>query len=622
MKKFCSRSVSLGGAFVALLICQWGCSSQMREEMDSPDEPGKGDVKEETSLSLLDGYNKVLQIGRQKCVEAIDPKQPVYNVGNFSEEQTIQFISTKADLTRNFNLKLDNLEASIGTVGVGAKFDLVNNYKKNDTSNYLLITTKKNYRVDMLDNRNLRLTGNGVRLLEDFETSTYLSKCGTHYISGVEYEAAFYLLIRISASSLDKTNKVAAGLSAKGISFEPVTLSADISGGLENLVSDTEISTQLYTAAEGFIVPTDLLKAFQKTFDEDTFNALANIGEKMKLSIENDLCQDTGREGVVCSDGLAAQGYFANVTQRKAKPSGFFFKDYSTLSNAPVFKEEINPYFQMNQKMELINKYLTTYQTLADKIEAVYWEELLPVLETATPFNYSIYTKDDNAISGITLDDVNEQAYNWAKRFNPESTSSLTALKEQLNQCKLGATYGNYQPCSGNPLEEQVYIQAQDELKEYITNSRIWVVNYAVAMISTSSTSKVKYPAQYTPRTLTYEAAKNGCAYLGQDSGQAYRLPNLSEAKHLNLVVRHNNALPRKINEYTYWNWLHLKTDSRDWSNAIWFNDPSQCNKTGALRMLPDGEFEVVCEDKLNSLDLTPLCIPQSGLYLPSLIGF
>lgn len=619
MKRYTSRTVSLGSVFALLLVCQWGCSSQMREEQDS-DEPGKGDVTEETSLSLLDGYNEVMQVGRQKCVEASDPNKLVYNVGSYDEKQTIQFISTKADLTRNFNLKMDKLEASVGPVGVGANFEVVNNYKKNDTSNYLLITLKKNYRVDMLDNRNLQLTNQAVNLLEGYKPITFLAKCGTRYITGAQYEAAFYLLIRISAKSLEKTNKVSAGLNAKGISYEPVTLSlGELSGMLENITSDTEISTQLYTSAKGFIVPTDLLKAFQKTFDTDTINALANIGEKMKVSIENDLCQDAGRDGVTCSDGIKAQGYFANVTKRIAQPSGFFFKDYSQLKNAPIFEDEMNPYVQISQKMDTVGKYLTAYQTLINKIESVYWEELLPVLETSTPFNYSLYTKDDNALSRITLDSVKEQARTWAEHFNPDEVNSYTAIKDNYNQCKLGANYGNYQPCMNAPTGEQAYAQAQKELNQYLQSNRIWVVNYAVAMSNIMTSGKSVSVA----KTLTYSAAKNNCAQMSQSMGKAFRLPNLSEAKRLNLVVRHNSALPRKTEKYTYYNYyIFPNTDPRDWSNAIWFNDPSKCNKIGALRFMPNGDFDVVCQDNLGSLDLTPLCVLQNGLYLSPPIGF
>lgn len=526
-----------------------------------------------TGLSLFQGYSPLFEHSTDvRCVGPRPSEDTKVKVSSVTSRLDYVLISSREQLARELGIDLD-LKIKYGVGSINPTLSLVEDYKDEARSVFVLVTAAHTYRVSRADGLAIDITPDAAAAAVD--PSSFLPRCGSHFIDGVTYGARTLLGLRFDVDTLAAANEIKGGLGV-GVGVGPLGIGGSFGARVKDAMARTGASVALSVASQGYLIEkdgrevdatADVVKALLGgAFDERTVTGLHGLVTSMAESVRTDMCRDAPT-GAGCSGG---PGYLANDARRSVIMS-VDLRPYHSLPGAPMG----TPWLRMNEALKRTDDTLKAVAPLAARIEETHAREVKPFLD-ADPgrqyrFGLAAPTMVDDTAGLVT------RATEWDRRLRPLVGTDIKPLEDLVERCFSSATAGVFDACDPTAVRGPDYARAEAAFRAYRAEGRV-------------------LPLSYTPIVpMTLASAKAECARMSM------RLPSRDEVSQMAVAVRHAPDLP----------------SGGDLPRTVWHAGPS--NHCTAFYN-PPGAGERVSLDRCTDGDrssarLPALCVPSDGPF-------
>lgn len=529
-----------------------------------------------TGLSLFQGYSPLFEHGTDvRCAGPALGAETKVKVSGVTSRLDYVLISSREQLAKELGIDLD-LKIKYGVGSINPTLSLVEDYKDEARSVFVLVTAAHSYRVARADSIALDITPDAARAAAD--PSAFLPRCGSHFIDGITYGARTLLGLRFDVDTLAAAQQFKGGLGLQA-GAGPIEVSTSFGASVKQAIERSGAAVELSVASQGYLIEkdgrdidatADVVKALLGgTFDANTVTGLHGLVTSMAESVRTDMCRDAP-SGAGCNGG---PGYLANDA-RRAVVMSVDLRPYHSLPGAPSGM----PWIRMNESLKRADDTLKALAPLAARIEDTYAREVKPFLD-ADPTEQTRY----GLASATLVDDTAgliSRATEWDRRLRPLVGSDVKPLEDLVERCFSSATAGVFDACDPDAVRGSDYARAEAALRDYRATGRVLPLSYRAI----------------PPMTLA--AAKAECA---RPAARKMRLPDRAEVSQMAAAVRRAPDLP----------------SGGDLGRTVWHAGPSEhCT---ALYNPPNAGRDVSL-DRCTGGDpdatrLPAFCVPEGGPF-------
>lgn len=426
----------------------------------------------EPAISLLDGYEAILDNRLVRCIEPAAERAPL--VGQVMQETTIQLVKSEQELARDLGVDASlNLKTPLGSVA--GTLGIVRSFKESREHLNYLIQSVQSYRVTNL--APVRLTETAQQMLANAPSSFFMM-CGDRYVSDVTYQAKIVALVTFETASEERARSLK-GEVGGNLDVGPVTADASIKSQLSNLAKRKDVTARMHVVAQGFDVSAEDGLLGVSGDVEAKLAQMDAVAGKLATSLRADRERD-------------AAGY-ANVTLRNAIPSAVGLSRYGYATNAPPGLDASPDFRMRRERQKAAEKFLRAFAGLESSMDRAYTDEIFPLLvadaETEDQFNVI-----PPAAPKRFVDELRRVAVEWSARFDPDGggvrPSDRAPVHEALEACADDIRFGTYDACrlATDPVTLPAYLAGAAALDAYGKTART-----AKLRIATSSADLVSY---------------------------------------------------------------------------------------------------------------------------------
>ncbi|MEM6991262.1 MAG: hypothetical protein AAF721_12210 [Myxococcota bacterium] len=539
---------------------------------------------DDINARVFQGFNAVTDgsVG-EECV--LPKSGPIsfaqFRAGSSTSEETLKYIESLDELQTSLQLDA-KAQVKAGPLGVKASTSITKEFASSETSLSILLRSTAAYSV--INQDNLELTDTA-RELATSDPAAFVRKCGTHFVSGVEYGAELRLLITIETNSVEEKERIRTELEAEGIQAGAATIDAGISTELSEVLKEEGVTVTARAETYGFQTSVSMTAVEKSPLDPSAMATARKAVEEMKQSVARDMCNDQGEAapGGVC-DGNPALGYLANGS-RSARPTGVELRAYRAAANFPDDIASIDAFLEQRRLAENAVAYIEDHARAYNKLLRTYNEEIGGLLRSPTKYDYAVYNPDE-VFEWVPQEELRKYAETMANGFDPDEGTGVSIIEDSLRECWDRAESGDFSGCQAEPKR----LDGLQALFDSYQTMRIRPIYYSVL-----------------PEALEWQDAQPECA-------PGTRLPDKFEATRLFTAITGNPNVPQPE---------HADTVDAPW--AIWVGDKFGDCDEGLLLELSNNGGETFCY-KNPALDwdmeLPAFCIPNAGPYgseVPSL---
>jgi hypothetical protein len=527
-----------------------------------------------TGLSLFQGYSPLFEQSTDvRCVSPTPGQETRVKVTGVTSRLDYVLVSSREQLAKELGIDLD-LKIKYAVGSINPTLSLVEGFKDEARSVFVLVTASHRYRVSRADGLAIDITPDAAEAASD--PSSFLPRCGSHFIDGITYGAQTLLGLRFDVDTLAAANEIKGGLGL-GVGAGPVGVDAAFGAKLKQALERSGAAVELSVASEGYLIekdgrqvdPTaDVVKALLGgTFDEHTVTGLHGLVTSMADSVRTDMCRDAP-SGVGCSGG---PGYLANDSRRSVIMS-VDLRPYHSLAGAP----RGTPWLRINDALKRTDDTLRALAPLAARIAEAHAREVKPFLEAdpaqQSRFGLAAATRVDDT-PGLVA-----RATEWDRRLRPLAGTDLRPLEDLVERCFSAATAGVFDACDPASVTGPEYARAEAALRTYRAEGRI-------------------LPLRYTPiAPMSLAAATSECT-----TRLKMRLPSRAEVSQMAVAVRRAPDLPA----------------GGELARTVWYaGEPNHCtafyNPPGAGNGV---SLDRCTDDHRMPTRLPAFCVPKDGPF-------
>jgi hypothetical protein len=529
-----------------------------------------------TGLSLFQGYTPLFEQGTDvRCMGPTPGQETTVTVSGVTSRLDYVLISSREQLAKELGIDLD-LKIKYGVGSINPTLSLVEDFKDEARSVFVLVTAAHTYRVSRADRLAIDITPDAARAAAD--PASFLPRCGSHFIDGITYGARTLLGLRFDVDTLAAAERFKGGLGLRA-GVGPIGVDASFGASVKQEVEKTGAAVELSVASQGYLIEkdgrevdatADVVKALLGgTFDEKTVTGLHGLVTSMAESVHTDMCRDAP-SGAGCNGG---PGYLANDA-RRAVVMSVDLRPYHSLPGAPSGM----PWIRMNEALKRTDDTLKALAPLAARIEEMHAREVKPFLDAdpteQTRFGLASATMVDDTAGLVT------RATEWDRRLRPLVGTDVKPLEDLVERCFSSATAGVFDACDPTAVRGPDYARAEAAFRDYRATGRVLALSYRAIP------------------PMTFAAAKAECA---RPAAMRMRLPAREEVSQMAAAVRRAPDLP----------------SGGDLARTVWHAGPSKdCT---ALYNPPDAGRDVSLDrctgGDPNTTRLPAFCVPEGGPF-------
>jgi hypothetical protein len=503
------------------------------------------------SAEILEGYNTLTDVMRQRCVEHEKTAECAANAPktvskDFRDLFKLEMVSSRKELSDKLAVSA-NISARYKVIEANAQMGFEKESKFTSNSITFLLRGETTYWTFLNSADYAPKLTEAARKLLDEETkpevpTQFFVQCGNAYVRGVQKGAQFFLLMTITTDSHESRETLQAKLSGSA-NIRLGEVKAEIGAEMAKAMKEHNAKVTLSIQTNGFFyggAPATnalLSNALGGEISRDMFEKLVGVHDAMLKSVNDDLCL---ARGLGYTQAKLEGATWTCVREGAPAVTGttlvrLNLADYATARNLPAFTPAWSPLVTFERKLDQARKYIGILSRLEAAIATTYYDEIAPY----RPANDAVRARHGLAPPVIRpvnepfmkLADQDAAATYWAGRFMPPDGAAFDRAHSAAENCFRGVARADFGKCTcgQDPDPTDRCLAALDqyrlswrELFEYRETGRILpLAAYSPKVPKTHAEGIAFCAARPGATMISYDQARRSAiAVAGSDFGQ------------------------------------------------------------------------------------------------------